>query len=251
MRVLIIEDEKHTALRLQQLIKEYNNSIKICDLIISVEEAVNWLQLHKHPDIIFQDIMLVDGICFEIYEKIKVSSLVIFTTAYSEYVLRSFEVNSIDYLVKPYDYNDIKRVLEKYNQLSNFFQMPELSTLKELVTKVNITPKRRFLIKTGDNYKYLETGEIAYILSEESLSFACTFSGQRYPVNQSISELDTELDNYNFFRINRKYIINSSSILRIKGWFNGRLKLELKPPPENEVLVSRERVKDFKHWLDK
>jgi DNA-binding LytR/AlgR family response regulator len=249
MRILIIEDELHTANRLKQLVLEYNNEAEILESLTSVATAIEWFKTHQVPDLIFQDIQLSDGTCFDIYEAIPVNCPVVFTTAYSEYALKSFEVNSIDYLVKPYDINDIKRVLDKFQQFSSIFQTTKIDDLKELGELKKSLPRIRFLIRIGDNFKVIQTSEIAYFLSDGGLSFAWLFDGKKYPVVQTLSELEDELDINDFFRINRNCIVNSRSIQKISSWFNSRLKIELHPKSEVEIIVSRERVKEFKYWL--
>jgi two-component system, LytTR family, response regulator LytT len=249
MKILIIEDELHTANRLQQLIFEYNKDYEILAILTSVKSSVEWLKQHKQPELIFQDIQLNDGLCFEIYREIDIVSPVIFTTAYSEYALKSFELNSIDYLVKPYDFNDIKRVLDKFLNFSAHFRNPQFVDLKEILTAKAVIPRKRFLIRLGDNYKAVNSSDIAYIFSEGGLSFAHTFEGNRYLFDQSLSDLSAQLDSEAFFRVNRNCILNSQSIQKISNWFNNRLKLQLNPPTEEDIVVSRERVKDFKAWM--
>lgn len=249
MKILIIEDELHTANRLKQLILEYDKENEIVATLSSIESAVKWFKKNNQPDLIFQDIQLKDGICFEIYNEVTINSPVIFTTAYSEYALKSFELNSVDYLIKPYDTNDIKRVLDKFHQFSSLFQTPHYDDLKEMILASVVVPKKRFLIRLGDNYKAINAAEIAYILSDTGLSFAHTFSGERHALDLSLSELAGQLDRHDFFRINRNCIVNNESIKKISNWFNNRLKLTLHPATKEEVIVSRERVKDFKTWL--
>lgn len=249
MTVLIIEDEEHTALRLKSLILKYDKNIEVIAVLNSISESIKWFKNHKQPELIFQDIQLSDGSCFEIYNSVKIASPVIFTTAYSKYALKSFEVNSIDYLVKPYDFSDIKRVLDKFFQFSSLFQLPDLSDLKELILSKSIAPKRRFLVRLGDKFKTINATEIAYIHYDDGITFAYVFLGSKYPLDQTITELESTLDPHDFYRINRKYIINNQSIQKISTWFSGRLKLELKPKPDKDIIVSRERVKGFKQWL--
>ena len=249
MRILIIEDELHTANRLKQLILEYNKDYEILDSLSSIESSVKWLKQHKQPDLIFQDIQLKDGICFEIYKEVAINSPVIFTTAYSEYALKSFELNSVDYLVKPYDFGDIKRVMDKFNDFSSLFQTPQYDDLKDMISAGAVVAKNRFLIRSGDNYKVVNASDIAYIFSDTGLSFAYTFDGVRYLLDQPLFELSAQLDSEEFFRISRNCIVNNKSIQKISIWFNKRLKLLLKPPAKEDVIVSRERVKDFKAWL--
>jgi two-component system response regulator LytT len=249
MKILIIEDELHTANRLKQLIFEYDKDYEILDCLSSIASSVEWLKLHKQPDLIFQDIQLKDGICFEIYKEVNISSPVIFTTAYSEYALKSFELNSVDYLVKPYDFGDIKRVLDKFNNFSSLFQTPRYDEIKDLISAGEVVTKKRFLIRLGDNYKAVNASDIASVFSEDGLSFAYTFHGVRYLLDQPLSELSAQLDSEEFFRINRNCIVNNKSIQKISTWFNNRLKILLNPTVKEDVIVSRERVKDFKTWL--
>lgn len=249
MKILIIEDELHTANRLQQLIFEYNKDYEILASLTSIKASVEWLKQNNPPDLIFQDIQLNDGLCFEIYKEVDIASPVIFTTAYSEYALKSFELNSIDYLVKPYDFPDIKRVLDKFNNFSSLFQNPQFDDLKEMLTAKAIVPRKRFLIRLGDNYKAVNASNIAYVFSDGGLSFAYTFEGSKYLLDQSLSELSVQLDSEEFFRINRNCIVNNQSIQKISNWFNNRLKLQLTPVVKEDVIVSRDRVKDFKAWM--
>ncbi len=249
MRILIIEDEKHTAFRLQELLRGYNKGLEVIDILTSVTSSIAWFNANNHPDLIFQDIELSDGQCFEIYQKTDVSTPVIFTTAYSEYALKAFEVHSIDYLVKPYDANDIKRVMDKFMNFKHLFQYPGPEMLENILHGNNKISKKRFLIRIGDNYKSLNSKDIAYFITEEGLTFAYTFEGKRYPISQTLNELVVMLDKEVFFRINRNCIVNHQSIEKIAPWFNSRLKLILHPKPGNEIIVSRDRAKDFKIWM--
>lgn len=249
MKILIIEDELHTANRLKQLIFEYDKDYEIVDSLSSIASSVEWLKHHKQPDLIFQDIQLKDGICFEIYKEVNINAPIIFTTAYSEYALKSFELNSVDYLVKPYDFVDIKRVMDKFINFSSLFQTPKYDVLKDMISAGEVATKKRFLIRLGDKYKVLNASDIAYIFSEGGLSFAYTFDRVRYLLDQPLAELSAQLDSEEFFRINRNCIVNNKSIQKISTWFNNRLKLLLNPPAKDDVIVSRERVKDFKAWL--
>ncbi|MCT4637789.1 MAG: LytTR family DNA-binding domain-containing protein [Bacteroidales bacterium] len=249
MNVLIIEDEHHTANRLKQLITELDSTTNIITILSSVESAIEWFKNNTHPDLIFQDIALSDGNCFEIYEEVDVKSPIIFTTAYSEYALKSFKFNSIDYIVKPYDKDDINRVLNKFRQFSNMFTQPNSDIIKDILKQTKKTVKKRFLVRTGDKYRTIKTTDVAYLMYDEGVVFAITQEA-KHPVDSTITELDMQLDGDIFFRINRKYIVNINSITKISSWFNSRLKLELTPPANEDIVVSRERVKEFKEWLD-
>lgn len=250
MRVLIFEDEKHTAIRLRNLLAEIDNSILVIDIISSVEDGIKWYNKNKMPDLVFQDIILTDGNCFDIFDAVKVSAPVIFTTAFSDYAIKSFQVNSIAYIVKPYDINDIKTALKKLKNLKSTFIIPENNLLKEIITKNKFTPKKRFLIKIGDNYSTINSNDIAYIISEYGLTYAILFNKKKYIVDYSIVSLSKQMESSRFFQINRKLIINIDSVNNIYSWFNSRLKIEINPSLNIEIIVSRERVKNFKEWLD-
>nr|WP_321485450.1 LytTR family DNA-binding domain-containing protein [uncultured Draconibacterium sp.] len=249
MKILIIEDEKHTANRLISLLKNYQSDIEILDVLDSVKSAVNWFSAHRQPDLIFQDIELNDGQCFEIYQQIKTEAPIVFTTAYQQYALRAFELHSIDYLVKPYDKKDIKRVMEKFEKYGSIFRANEVSMMKLLMANKETPWKKRLLVRAGDMYKSLNVSDIAYFQSEDGLSFAYTEDNKRYPLDQTLNELNQALNPDDFFRVNRNCIVSHSCIVKVSAWFNSRLKLVLQPNSAEEVVVSRERVKDFKKWM--
>jgi len=251
MKVLIFEDEKHTATRLISLLKKYDPKIEIAGIIGSVNKGIEWYKNNPQPDLVFQDILLNDGNCFEIFEKIKLKVPVIFTTAYDEYALQSFKVNSIDYIVKPYDYQDIKTALNKFRNFKEIFMLPEEKLLKDILFAPKPGTKKRFIVKLGDRFRSIKSSEIAWFICDEGVTFAFSFENARFPVNYSIEQLTSLLDPDNFFRINRKYMLNFESIDNIHSWFNSRLKLDISPKPGEDIIVSRERVKDFKLWLDR
>lgn len=251
MNVLIFEDERHTANRLSKLLKECDDSISIVGTIGSVKEGISWLNKNQFPDLIFQDIILSDGNCFDIFDAVELTTPIIFTTAFSEYALRSFQVNSIDYIVKPYDIRDIQKALQKFKKFKGVFQPPEKQLLEEILTISSITPKKRFLIKSGDSYSTINSSDIAYLVWEDGVTFATLFNNKRYIVDYSIVDLSGQMESSEFFQINRKIIISIDSVKSINSWFNSRLKIELTPTSESEIIVSRERVSNFKQWLDK
>lgn len=249
MRILIIEDELPTANYLVKLIEKYNSTYEVIDILSSVEESIDWFATNKQPDLIFQDIALSDGNCFDIYKIVKIQSPLIFTTAFSEYALESFKLNSIDYIMKPYNYEDIKRVLDKFSLYGNLFITGTSSSLDQ-IKKENDQPfKKRFLISIGEQYKTVVTKDIAYIRFDEGLTFLHLFDGKKYPIDKTISTLESQLDPTCFFRVNRKYILNINSITKINSWFNSRLQVETSPETIDELVVSRDRVKAFKDWL--
>ncbi|OHX68015.1 LytR/AlgR family response regulator transcription factor [Flammeovirga pacifica] len=246
MNILIIEDEHLTAQRLEELIQQFDPNITVVGILDSVESSIEWFEENKAPDLIFQDIELSDGNCFEIYEQVNVDVPIIFTTAYSEYALKSFHLNSIDYILKPYDMKDIKRVMEKFLKYKNIFFTTDYT---HIVNTPKKTYKNRFLISVGDKYKSIQSEDVSYIKYDEGLSFIHLFNeSSKFPIDKSISQLEEELDPQKFFRVNRKYILNIKSIFNINTWFNSRLQVEI--TADDEVIVSRDRVKAFKEWLD-
>ncbi|NPD45855.1 LytTR family DNA-binding domain-containing protein [Lentimicrobium sp. S6] len=250
MRILIIEDEKHTANHLESLVKAYDSNIEVMAILDSVENSLKWFRENDAPDLIFQDIQLGDGLCFEIYEQQKIEAPIVFTTAFSEYALKSFELNSIAYVVKPYDKEDIAEVFKKYGKMKSHFSMPENQLLENIISQKKTIAKRRFLIKIGENYQVLPTDQIAFIIFEYGLSFAYNLQNEKFPLDLSMNDLVSQLDENEFFRINRKCIVHSSSIKKISSWFNARLKIETSPKEPTELIVSREKVKEFKDWLN-
>lgn len=251
MKILICEDEKPTADRLIQLLLQYDSNLEILDVVDSVNAAIKWFQNNPMPDLIFQDIELSDGNCFQIFEKINISTFIIFTTAYSDYVLESYSQNSIDYLVKPYDFTDIKESLEKLKKMKSNFQLSDVNIHKPLLQMIE--KKSRLLVKLGDFYKTIQTNDISFIQSEQGVSIAYLFSGEKHILDLSLNELEVELDSKLFFRINRSMMVNFQSIQSIQQWFSGRLKLELKEIKNHqpsEIIVSRNRTGDFKKWLN-
>lgn len=251
MNVLIFEDENHTALRLTQLLGKYDSEIKVLAVIGSVKQGIQWYRNNLLPDLVFQDILLNDGDCFEIFEEVKVDTPVIFTTAYNEFALRSFNVNSIDYLVKPYDYKDIKKALDKFRNFREMFLPPESDLVKKIVFPEKPEIKKRFLVKLGDRYRSIKSEDIAWFVFDDGLTFAVTFENARFPVNYSIDQLSALLEPALFFQVNRKYLVNIESIRNIHTWFNSRFKIEIVPATEEDIIVSRERAKEFKLWLDR
>jgi len=250
MNVLIFEDEKHTAIRLSNLLREADNSIEIIKIIGSVKTGISWLKENEMPDLIFQDIILSDGSCFDIFGAVELNVPIIFTTAFSEYALQSFQVNSIDYLLKPYDIEDIKRALLKLKKFKGAFHPPDKKLLEEVLYRTT-TPKKRFLIKTGDSYKTINSSDIAFLESEDGVTFATLFNKQKYIVDYSIADLSKQMDASSFFQINRKIIVNIESVEKINSWFNSRLKIKINPSMDDDIIVSRERVKSFKQWLNR
>lgn len=250
MKVLIFEDESETADMLIRLLDQYDKNIKVIDVIGSVEAGIQWFKHHTLPDLIFQDIRLSDGDCFRIYEEVHVPTPVIFTTAYSSYAIQSFKVNNIEYLLKPYDFKDLKQAIDKFKAVKAYHAPVENSLIREILEERKAVPRQRILIRKGDSYHAIKCNDLVCFYSEDGLSFALTPENKKLIVDESLSTLEQELDPAIFFRINRKYVVHIEHIKKISQWFNNRLKLELSVNIDGEVLVSRERVGAFKAWLN-
>ncbi|RMG87234.1 MAG: DNA-binding response regulator [Bacteroidetes bacterium] len=250
MKILIVEDEAPASKRLAALIKKERPQYEVVGIVDSVESGVSWLESHPQPDLIFMDIQLADGLSFDIFNKTTLTAPVIFTTAYDQYTLKAFKVNSVDYLLKPIDPDELEKALNKFETFFKNQTPPPANIDKVLELLADKDYKTRFLVKTGANLSYLPVIEIAYFYSDQGTVIALNKKGRRFIVDYTLDQLETHLRPQDFFRINRKFIIHISSIKKIAPWFNSRLKLDLSPATETEVIVSRERVQSFKAWLD-
>ncbi|GAB3275845.1 LytTR family DNA-binding domain-containing protein [Larkinella harenae] len=258
MDVLVIEDEELAVRKLTKLLQDVDNSIRIVGTAASVRASVQWLQNNASPDLILMDIELADGQSFEIFEQTAVESPVIFTTSYDEYALRAFKVNSIDYLLKPIKRHELEASLEKHRKLHNPSdpesggRMAIDALVQQLRQQIQPTEyRKRFLVKHLSQWMPIEVVDIAYFYSEEGVSLFRTRSNQKFSVDYTLDELEAMLDPIQFFRANRQFIVDINSVLQIHPYFNNKLKLTLKPSPEDEVLVSRERATEFKKWMGK
>lgn len=251
MITIIIEDEKPAARLLQRKLQKLNIEVGI--MLHSVEESIEWFSKNEHPDLIFLDIQLSDGLSFEIFEKIDIKSAIIFTTAYDEYALRAFKLNSIDYLLKPIDEDDLEVAVSKFKtRLPN--QNSPVNLDFEQIKKMFQNPfeknfKTRFTVKIGQHLKVISIDEIECFFSENKGTYIHTFDNRNYLIETTLEVLEQELDSKNFFRISRKYIVPLKSIKEIVLYSNSRLKVILPTYKEDEVIVSREKVADFKNWI--
>jgi DNA-binding LytR/AlgR family response regulator len=252
MKILLIEDEQPAAKRLAKLLGEHYPQGQILDVIDSVENAVRWLRNFPSPDLVFMDIQLADGLSFDIFTRTEVTAPVIFTTAFDQYTLRAFKVNSVDYLLKPIDPAELTAALDKFEK---FFSQPgsyDPSGIEKMLQSMlkQKEYKERFLVKTGQHLSYVPVEEIAYFFSEDGLAFAQCFNGKKHIVENTLDQLEVALNPRRFFRINRQVLLCPEAIGKISTWFNSRLKIELTPTGDANAVVSRERVNDFKSWLD-
>ena len=249
MKVVIIEDEKIAADYLEKLIKEYDQSIEILTKLDSVSSSVSWLQSNK-PDLIFLDIHLADDISFKIFEQVEIHIPVIFTTAYDQYAIKAFKLNSIDYLLKPIERQELFNSIDKFRSLNHHSNV-DLKALSDLFMKKIPVYQERFLVSTGQKLKSIPIGDIAYFFAEQKLVFLTDNNGRQHIVDNSLDKLEPQLDPANFFRINRQFIISFQSIRNMISYSKSRVKVELEPPSEKETIVSVERSSDFKSWLNR
>jgi len=249
MRILIFEDEKLASERLIQVIKEIEPEAQILNTLKSVESAIAWFESNRTPDLIISDIQLLDGVSFEVFDQVKLDCPVIFTTAYDEYAIQAFEVNSIDYLLKPIQKKKLANALSKFQSQSPAHSGIDISVLQALIQPKKAY-KSRFLVKFGQRIKAIPVEKIAYFYSRDKLTFLVTFEGQKLPVDQTLEELDSLLDPKHFFRVNRKFIVHFDAVADIHPYFKGRVKLVLEPEINEDIVVSSEKTPVFKKWLD-
>ena len=261
MNVVIIEDENLTGKRLENLLYKYDPAIEVLAKIPSVAEAVAWFDEQKNLtpptpiDLVFMDIHLEDDLGFRIFEQAQLTTPVIFTTAYDEYMIQAFKVNSIDYLLKPVNYDELVAAIEKFKALKIQFGQsspvaPDLETLINLLGKSKQTDyKERFMITVGTKIRSIETTEIAYFYLEEKVVFLVTKDGLTLPVDYSLDKLTQLLNPRQFFRIRRQFLVSLAAIQTIHAFSAGKLKLDLLPKSRNEVFVSGDLMTEFKEWL--
>ena len=252
MNVLIIEDEKPSARRLNRMLDRLG--IEVQEMLHSVEEAVEWFSQNTHPDLIFLDIQLSDGLSFEIFETVQVNSAVIFTTAFDEYALQAFKLNSVDYLLKPIDDEELAQAVNKYKSRVSQPQKVALNfeDIKKLLstTPVEREYKQRFTTRIGQHLKMITVDEIECFYSENKGTYAATTEGRNYLLDTTLEQLENDLFPKVFFRVSRKFYVNINAINDIISYTNSRLQIKLNNWKEQEIIVSRERVKDFKIWLE-
>lgn len=249
MKVIIIEDERLASEKLAKLISQVQPEAEIIAHLESVSESISWLTANASPDLIFMDIQLDDGICFEIFDVIKVEAPVIFTTAWDQYAIRAFKVNSVDYLLKPIDREALTAAIQKYNKLYNHEGTDEKisKVIEQLVSKW----KTRFFVKSGNRFQSVPIEEIEAFYSEERCTFLRTRSGRIFAIDFSLDQVQQKINPELFFRINRSYIIHIDAISEIISYSTTRLKLKLKNFTPDNLIVSRDKVPVFKHWLDR
>jgi DNA-binding LytR/AlgR family response regulator len=250
MNVLLTENEKPAVAGLVRLLKKIDAGIQVVGITESVESTMNWLQSHPYPDLIVMDIQLDDGLCFELFETMKIDIPVIFTTAYDEYMLSAFKVNSVDYLLKPIEESSLRKAIEKFNSIHGNLSIKN-NVIKQLLSELNKGYKNRFLIKVGEHYKSIMDNEVACFYILERATFLRTSSGKDYAIDYTLDQLHKMLDPDKFFRINRNCIININEIGDMISYSSSRLKIRLKSDkPIYDIVVSKDKVSAFKRWID-
>jgi DNA-binding LytR/AlgR family response regulator len=251
MRVVIIEDELPAANRLAKMLQGFDDEIEIIKRLDSIESAVKYLQVTDEADLIFMDIQLADGLSFDIFRQAKVKPPVIFTTAFDQYTLKAFKVNSVDYLLKPIDADELRLAIDKFRQLHGKKEKNDFSEkMQRLLEQVSGSKyKERLFIKRGQQLSYLKTSAAAGCYADGKLCYAVDFANTKFLLENNLSQLEEQLDPAQFYRVNRHLLINIEAISKVHPWLGGRLKIELNPAINVDTVVSRERVNGFKEWL--
>ncbi len=257
MKVLIIEDELFAQNELKRLLKVLDPEIEILECLDSIEESIDWLTTNDEPDLIFLDVQLSDGLSFEIFQQVEINTPIIFTTAFDQYAVQAFKLNSVDYLMKPIDKEELQNALEKYHEIHGSqeqkVEMTLDSTKIQKLLEMNLGKeyKKRFIIKTGDKLRHVAVEDIAYFYSEDDYTYLVAQENAKFIIAFKLDELVTLLDPNEFFRLSRKYIANIHSIKLVNKYFNSRLEVILEPPTKDQILISRVRVPEFMQWLER
>jgi two-component system, LytTR family, response regulator LytT len=256
MKLLIIEDEIPAQRLLQKMISEVKKNIEIVGCVGSVKAAVEWFKKNEQPDVVLLDIQLSDGISFNIFKEVNVESMIIFTTAFDEYVLQAFKVNSIDYILKPFDTDDLNKAFEKYELFNRKFIKEKNGTVNydEIVSAIKNSKQEyrsRFLIQSGEHFYKLQVKDISYFYSSNKITFAVTFESREIPLDLSLEKLQEQLDPKQYFKINRQYIVNIDAILKVHTFFDGKLVVTTHPALKEKIIVGKDKAAEFKRWIDK
>jgi two-component system response regulator LytT len=251
INTLIIEDEEPAALRLKKLLTSIDPDIVILGTVDTIESAVKWLKSHPSPDLIMLDIQLGDGLSFNIFRQVEADSHVIFTTAYDEFAIKAFELNSIDYLLKPIDATKLSLSLQKFRKFHTHRQNSDITKLLETLEGRTDKFKKRFVVSIANRIKVVEARDVAFFYSKEKNTFLCTFDGRQYPLEYSLDHLEEMVNPESYFRANRQYLVNFSSIIKIDILSKSRIRIETSPPAGEEIMISSARTADFRIWLDK
>ncbi len=249
MKIVIVEDERLASEKLERYLLKYDTSIEIIHILTSIKDAVVWFNGHDDFDMVFMDIQLTDGLSFEIFNQTKIKAPIIFTTAFDEYAIDAFKVNSVDYILKPITFTDISKAMSKFKSLKNLYA-PEgaLEQVAEMMTQTK--KKDRFLVRLGNHIHSIKTEEISLFFAEGRTVYLVTKENKKYILDYKLEDLAKVLDGKMFFRVNRTFIVNIQSIKDVVVYSNSRLKISTSFRSEKEIIVSREKVGAFKTWLE-
>ncbi len=250
VNVVIIEDEKHAAEKLERQLAVVDPEFQVLASLDSVKQAVVWLR-ENTADLVFLDIHLADGLCFRIFDEVEVNAPVIFTTAYDQYAIQAFKVNSVDYLLKPINKYDLAQAIDKYQTYHRQEPTANYSALVQTLKDSMSHYQKRFMVVHGDSIRTVQTDDLAYFFAEGKYAFLVDRTGERYLIEFTLEALLPRLNPDDFFRVNRQLIVSFQAIHAMHTWFKRRIKLELDPPFDKEVIVAAERVKEFKDWLNR
>ncbi|MCD6182635.1 MAG: response regulator transcription factor [Candidatus Cloacimonetes bacterium] len=252
MKIVIVEDEFYAAERLQKMLNNFEESLQCIALLESVQQAVAWFQENSDYDLVFMDIQLADGISLEIFSQVDIVAPIIFTTAYDDYALKAFEVNSVDYLLKPISAEKLARSLRKLKELSGFSrrsQQDQIERLAGFLQKIPVQYKSRFLVKTGAVLLPIAIENVAYFTIRNQLTNLVTKGGKRYVLEFTLDEIEEAIDPRLFYRINRQMLLSFGAVIKIHPYFSNRLLLDVQPPVDDDIIVSKRKVPAFKEWL--
>lgn len=257
MKVLILEDETLAADKLEKLLSDTGEDVEVIARMKSIEAGKEWFAENEHPDLILSDIRLLDGLSFELFKSLDIDKPIIFTTAYDQYAIKAFEVNSVDYLLKPVQKDKLAAAIQKYRNHTTG-DKPDgkdensggYAELMELLQAKQKEYKSRFMIRTGQKIVAVPVDKIAYFYSQNKLTYIVALDGKKYPFDQTLEVVDHQLDPKLFFRVNRQYIVKFESIAEIHPHFKGRMKINLSPQADDEIVISAEKTPEFKQWLD-
>jgi len=250
MKILLIEDEDPAAKRLQKMLQEAIPDAEVTDNIVSVSSGIKWFKENELPDLIISDIQLSDGLSFEIFKAVEILCPVIFTTAYDQYAIEAFTVNSIDYLLKPIKKEELAAALHKFNKIKPVASAIDIQQLLKSFTNPSQEYKKRFVVRYGEHIKTINIEDVAFFYTEDKVNFLTTKEGRRFAIDYNLDSLENMLDPKSFFRINRQYIISIHSIAEMFAYSKSRVLVKLNPSAKHETIVSTERSADFKLWLD-
>ena len=249
MKILLIEAEEPAALRLQKMLLEIEAGASVSDNIVSIASAVKWFKENQMPDLIISDIQLSDGLSFEIFKAVEILCPVIFTTAYDQYAIEAFRVNSIDYLLKPIKKDELSGAIAKFKKMKPAAPSIDINQLLKTFSNPASAYKQRFVVRYGEHIKTITIEEVAFFYTEDKVNFLTTKEGRRFAIDFNLDTLESMLDPKIFFRINRQYIIGIQSITEMFSYSKSRVLIKLNPPAKHETIVSTERSADFKLWL--